>query len=159
MHEYEKIRSLPREEKLEKSWRNLEEQRLEWDEIVWERKQRSIEREIERNEAQIARGRLNSPSVKLDRWRCQEVSRHLLRKVSRKWSSTDTGIEEVSRNKSSNTRIEARSIHQVSRSYRGGRNFLDRSTKCREIFGITIRKSWKSSTDRRYRGGIEEVSS
>ena len=45
MHEYEKIRSLPREEKLEKAWRNLEEQRLEWDKIVWERNQRCIERE------------------------------------------------------------------------------------------------------------------
>ena len=147
---------LAREEKLEKAWRNLEEQRLEWDEIVWERKQRSIEREIERNEARIARGRINSASINLDRWKCREVSRHLSRKVSRKWSSTNTGIEEVSRNKSSDTRIEARSIHQVSRSYWGGRNFLDRSTRCPEAVGIAIRKKLKK-LDRQQ--GIEKVSS
>ena len=147
MHEYEKIRSLPSEEKLEKAWRNLEEQRLEWDEIVWERKQRSIEREIEQNEARIAQGRINSASINLNRWRCREVSRHLSRKVSRKWSSTNTGIEEVSRNKSSDTRTKARSIHQVSRSYRGGRNFLDWSIRCWEAVGIVIRKSWRSLID------------
>ena len=56
MHEYETIRSLPSEEKLEKAWRNLEEQLLEWDQRVWERDQRSIEREIERNEFWIAQG-------------------------------------------------------------------------------------------------------
>ena len=53
----------------------------------------------------------------------------------------------------------SRSIHQVSRSYRGDRSFLDWSTRCREAVGITIRKSWRSSTDnkvsRRYRGGVE----
>ena len=50
------IRSLPSEEKLEKTWRNLEEE--DWSE--WERigkqKDRDIEREIDRNELQIARG-------------------------------------------------------------------------------------------------------
>ena len=67
--------------------------------------------------------------VNLDRCRYREVSRQLSRKVSRKCSSTDTGIEEVSRNNPSNARIEARSIHQLSRSYRGGRSFLDLSTR------------------------------
>ena len=80
-------------------------------------------------------------------------------KVLRNWSSTNTGIEEVSRNKPSDTRTEARSIHQLSRNYRGGRNFLDRSTRCREAIKITIRKSLKSSTDskvsRRCQGGVE----
>ena len=76
--------------------------------------------------------------------RCQAIYRGRYRE---KWSLTDTGIEEVSRNKSSDTRIEARSIHQVSRSYRRGRNFLDQSTRCREAVEIAIRKSWRSSTD------------
>ena len=83
MHECEKIKSLPSEENLEKAWRKLEEQILEWDERVWERKQRSIEREIERNEGRIAWGSLYSLTVNLNRWRCREVSRHLWRKVSR----------------------------------------------------------------------------
>ena len=56
MHEEWEIRSLPREEIFEKAWKILEEQRLEWDEIVWERKQRSIEKEIEQNEVRIAQG-------------------------------------------------------------------------------------------------------
>ena len=70
-------------------------------------KERAIEREIERNEGQITRGSLNRSSVNLDRCRCREVLRQLSRKVSRKRSSTDIGIEEVSRNNPSNVRIEA----------------------------------------------------
>ena len=87
------------------------------------------------------------------------MSRHLSRKVSRKWSSTDTGIEEISRNKSSDTRSESRSIQQVSRSYQGGRSFLDLSTRYWEDVGNAIRKSLRSSRDskvlRRYRGGVK----
>ena len=53
----------------------------------------------------------------------------------------------------------SRLIHQVSRSYRGDRSFLDRSTKCREAVEIAIRKSLRSSTDskvsRRYRGDVK----
>ena len=110
-------------------------------------KERAIEREIKQNEGRIARGSLNRPSVNLDRWRCQEVSRHLSRKVLRNWSSTDTGIEEVSRNNPSNARTEDRFIHQLSRSYRGGRSFLNLSTRYREVVKIAIWKSWRSSTD------------
>ena len=113
---------------------------VRWD-CLGEKRESYREREIELNEAWIARGRINSASVNLDRWRCREVLSHLSRKVSRKWSSTDTGIEEVSRNRSTDTRTESRSIHQVSRSYRGGRNFLDRSTRCQEAVEIAIRKS------------------
>ena len=50
--------------KLEKSLRT---QRLEGDEKVWERKQRSIKREIERNEGRITRGSINRPSINLNR--------------------------------------------------------------------------------------------
>ena len=128
--------------KWRKSWKSLKKpwgSRLEWDKVVWERKERAIEREIERNEGQVARGRINKPLVNLNRWRCWEVSRH--------WSSTNTGIEEVSRNKPSDTRIEAQSINQLSRSYLGGKNFLDQSTRCREAIEIMIRKSLRSSTD------------
>ena len=69
------------------------------------------------------------------------------------------GIEDVLRNNSTESRTEAQSIHQVSRSYRGCRTILDRSAKYREAVGIVIRKSWRSSTDskvsRRYRGGVK----
>ena len=109
--------------------------------------ERAIERKIERNEGQIARGSLNRPLVNLNRWMCREVSRHLSRKVSRNWSSTYTGIAEVSWNKPSDARTEARSIHQLLRSYLGGRNFFDRSTRCWEAVDNAIRKSLRSSTD------------
>ena len=154
--------------KWRKSWKSLKKpwgSRLEWDESIWERKERAIKREIERNKGQIARGSLNRPSVNLDKWRCQEVLRQLLRKVSRKWSSTDTGIEEVSRNKLSEVRTEAQSIHQLSRScwwgksYRGGRSFLDLSTRYREAIEVAIWKNLRNSTNskvsKRCRWGVK----
>ena len=122
---------------------------------VWERKKR----EIEWNEGQIAWGSLNRPSINLDRWRCWKVSRQLSRKVSRKWSSTDIGIEEVSRNNPSDARTEARLIHQLSRSYRGGRSILDQSIRCRGGVEIAIWKSLRSSiyskVSRRCRWGVK----
>ena len=57
--------------KWRKSWKSLKKpwgSRLEWDEVVWERNERAIEREIERNEGRIAGGSINKPSVNLDRW-------------------------------------------------------------------------------------------
>ena len=44
------------------------------------------------------------------------------------------GIKEVLRNIPTKPRTEARSIHQVSRSYRGCRAILDRSTKYRDTY-------------------------
>ena len=141
---------------LKKAWRNLENQ--DWSEMRRFRreKERAIEREIERNEGQITRGSLNRSSVNLDRWRCREVLRQLSRKVSRKRSSTDIGIEEVSRNNPSNARIEAWLIHQLPKSYRGGRSFLDLFTRYREAVDIAIRKKPKKLNRQQ---GIEEVSS
>ena len=104
-------------------------------------------------------GCLNSTSSKS--WQMQ-VSRGIeisVKEVSRKMVIDSWGIEEVSRNNSTKPRTEARSIHQVSRSYRGCRTILDQSTRYREAVGIAIRKSWKSSTNskvsRRYRGGVK----
>ena len=57
------------------------------------------------------------------------------------------------------TRDEARSIHQVLRSYRGDRNFLDQSTKCQGGVEITIRKSLEARRKARCRKGAEKVSS
>ena len=123
-----------------------------------EKKKRFIEREIKQNKGWIAWGGLNRSLVNLDKWRCWEVSRQLSRKVSRKWSSTDIGIE-VSRNNPSDARTEARSIHKLSRSYRWGRRFLDLSTRYWEAVKIAIWKSLRSSTDsmvsRRCQGGVE----
>ena len=109
--------------------------------------------------------RLYRSLVNLDRCRCWEVSRQLLRKVSRKWSSTDIdietaveeGIEEMVIDKYRyRGGVEEQSIRcknrssiypQLSRSYREGRSFLDLSTRYREAVEIAIRKSLRSSTD------------
>ena len=48
MHEMQENRSLTCEEKLGEAWRNLVEQIWGKKESVWERKQQSIEREIEK---------------------------------------------------------------------------------------------------------------
>ena len=60
--------------KLQESLRNQD-----WSEIkvFWERKQRSIERDIEGNEFWIAQGAYIVLAVNLDRCRYQELSRYL----------------------------------------------------------------------------------
>ena len=136
--------------KWEKSWKSLKKpwgSRLKWDKSVWERKRESYRERNRRKWAADRTRRFYRPSVNLNRCRCREVLRQLSRKVLRKWSLIDTGIEEVLRNNPSDARAEAQSIHQLSRSYRGGRRFLDLSTRYREAVGNAIRKSWRSSTD------------
>ena len=49
----------------------------------------------------------------------------------------------------------SRSIHQVSRSYRGDRSFLDQSTRCQEAVEIAIRKSLEARQIARYRGAVK----
>ena len=63
--------------KLEESLRNQD-----WSEmkVFWERKQRSIKREIEGNENQIAQEAYIGQAVNLDRCRYREVSRYLSRR-------------------------------------------------------------------------------
>ena len=148
MHEEWEIRSL----QVKKILKKLEETLrikigVRWDCLGEKMKKPLREREIERNDGWITRGSLNRPLVNLDRWRCWEISRHLSRKVSRKCSLTDAGVEKVSRNKSTWSRTEARSIHQLSRSNRAGRSCLNRSTRYREAIKITIWKSLRSLTD------------
>ena len=83
-----------------------------------------------------------------------EVSSHLSRKVSRKTTSTDVVVEKVLRNKAK-TLEKKLSIHQLSKSYRGSRNFLGRSTNYRGSSKIAIRKSLEARQIARCRGGVE----
>ena len=128
---------------LKKPWGS----RLEWDESVWKRKRESYQERDRRKWAAARTRRLYRPLVNLDKHRCQKVSIQLSRKVLRKWSSTDTSIKEVLRNNPSDARIEARSIHQLSRSYYEGKSFLDLCTRYREAIEIMIWKSLRSSID------------
>ena len=59
------------------------------------------------------------------------------------------------RGKSKDTKTDAQSLHQLSRSYRGSRNFLDQSTNYRGSVEITIRKSLRARQIARCRGGVE----
>ena len=133
--------------KWRKSWKCLKKpwgSRLEWDKIVWERKEGAIEREIERNDGRIERGSLNRPSVNLDRWRCRDICRGRCQEI---------GLRQI----------------QVSRRCRGTNHQiqeqkLDRSTSCREaieevgtflidppgvekLSRLRIRKNLRSSID------------
>ena len=68
MHEWERIRSLPSKEKLEKAWRILEEEVWSEKKSVWEMNSRGqIERD-RRNERRIAIEKYIDPSVMLDSW-------------------------------------------------------------------------------------------
>ena len=132
---------------------------LEWEKVFWEvKRQRNQEKDRQKRRTNrtepIYRG-----SVKLDRRRCREVLIKVSSPVSRIWPSTNIGVEEMSRYKTSNTKVEARSIHQVLRSYRGDMNFLDRPTKCLGGNEITIRKSLEARQIAKCREGVEEVSS
>ena len=61
----------------------------------------------------------------------------------------------MSRNNPTELRTEAQSIHQVSRSYRGCRAILDRSTRYRAAVEIAIKKAEEARQTARYRGGVE----
>ena len=102
---------------------------LEWDEKVWERKQRAIEREIEWNENRIARGGLNRTFNKSRQMRCRascwaKCRENACRQL-RYWASIEQqGIRSKNRRsidppgvkKLSRRQELSRSIQQVSRS-------------------------------------------
>ena len=140
MHEEWEIRSLPSEEKLEKAWRNLEEQ--DWSEMMLfgREKKRAIEKEIERNEGRIAWGSINRPSVNLNRWRCRDIC------WGRCWEIGFWQIQVLRKCQGTTHQIQEQKLDR-STSYRGGRKFLDRSTRYRKAVEIVIRKSLRSLTD------------
>ena len=90
--------------------------------------------------------------------RCRESYRGRCRE---KYLSTTKVSSKYQATTSSDPRTEAWSIHQVSKSYRWGKSFLDRSTKCQGGVRIAIWKSLRSSIDskvsRRYRGDVEPL--
>ena len=155
MHEWERIRSLPSVEKLEKAWRILEEEVWSEKESVWEMNScGQIERD-RRNERRIMIEKYIEASVMLDSWgigRCRGSCWGRCRGSGRQF----WGIKKVSSNKESDSRTEARLIHQVSMSYLGGRSFLDRSTKYRGGVEIAFKKNtWEAWQIARYWGGVE----
>ena len=147
MHECERIGSLPREEILEKAWRILEEQSLEWDKSVLGEK---TEKYLERDRLKWEPDRIRSLNSACSKSQQMQVLRGIEIPVEggvEKMIIDSWGIEEVSRNNLTESRTVARSIHQVSRSYRGYRPNLDQSTKYWGAGEIAIRKRLGISTD------------
>ena len=77
---WERIRSLPSEEKLEKPWKILRNQDRSEIGVFLGEKQRSIEREIDGNEIRIAQGLYIGKLVNLNRCRYRQVLRDLSRR-------------------------------------------------------------------------------
>ena len=159
MHECERIKSLPSEEILEKAWKNPWGTKIG---VRWESLGEKTEKYRERYRMKWVPDRTGSLNSASSKFRQMQVSKGIETPVKEgveKMVVDSWGIEEVSRNNPTEPRTEARSIHQVSRSYRRCRPILDRSTRYRKAVRIAIRKSWRSSTDskvlRRYQGGVE----
>ena len=147
MHECERIRSLPSKEKLEKAWGILEEPSLEWDESVLGEKTEKYWERDRRKWFPNRTGGLYSAASKSHQMQVSRGIKGICRGGVKKMLVDSWGVEEVSRNNTSKSRTEARSIHQVLRSYRGYRPNLDRSTRYRGAGEIAIRKSLGSSID------------
>ena len=122
-----------------KAWESLgKEVRSQWERFRrW--KDRGIEREIERNEVRIAWGSIYRTSVKLDRWRCREVSRI--------WPSTNTCVEQVSRYKNIKHKrwglIDPPGVETLSRGQELSQLIHQVSRRCRDC----DKKKHGSSTD------------
>ena len=131
MHEWERIRSLPSEEKLEKPCKILENQDRSEIWVFLGEKQRSIEREINGNEKWIAQRLYIGEPVNLDRCKYREVSSDLSRRCrgnARRQLRCRGGIEDqliritnrssidpLGIEKLSSIQTQSWSIHQVSR--------------------------------------------
>ena len=140
------IRSLPSEEKLEKTWESqgkrfgVSERGLgdEKTEVSRERSTKISCGSHEENIYTISKSR---------QMRCQGGVETSVEQVTRKATSTDHVSRSCRGKKTPEPRYEARSIQQVSRSSWEVRNFLDWSTRYRGAVEITIRKSLGSSID------------
>ena len=136
MHEYERLEVY----QVKKILKKLEET-LRKKFGVSERGQGDEKSEVSRERSKEMRCGLYEENIQaISKSRQMKVSRHLSRQVSRKWQLTNTSVENMSRNKPPYQEQKLDRLTQLSRSYRGDKNFLNRSTRCREGVEIAIRK-------------------
>ena len=87
------------------------------------------------------------------------MSSHLLRKVSRKTTSTDPAVDEVLRNKAKTLEEKLDQSINYREAIEGPGTFSINPPSCQGSVEIAIRAKLKSSTNsqvlRRYRGGVE----
>ena len=128
-----------------KPWKRLKitwERGLEWERVIWE-----VNRcgQIE----EMRTGSWSAYIYILSNSRQIEVSRGVepfVEKNNANRCNCQGGVEKQKK---------ARSIPQLSRSYRGSRNFLNRSTKYRGSVKIAIRKSLEAQQIAKCQGGVE----
>ena len=133
---------------VKKSLVKLEEtSQFEGEKRVFGRENRNQSRERSRKWQADHTRSLNRTLSKSRQMRCRGGVETSVEQVSRKATSTDHVSRSCWGIKTPEARYEAQSIHQVSRSYREVRNFLNRSTRYRGADEIAIRKRLGSLTD------------
>ena len=152
MHEWERIRSLPSKDKLEKAWRILEEEVWSENESVWEmNNHRHIEKD-RRNERRIAKEKYINPSVMLDSWGIEEaIEVGIEDLVVDSW-----GIEKQRIRFKNRSSIDPPSVEELSRRQEFSRSIHQVSRRCRDC---VKKNAWEARQIAWYRGGVEEVSS
>ena len=86
------------------------------------------------------------------------MSSHLLKKVSRKTTSTDAAVKKVLRNKAKTQEQKLDRSISYRKAIKGLGTFSIDPPSCRGTVKIEIRKSLEARQIARCRGGIEEVS-
>ena len=159
MHEKGGIRRLPSVEKLEKAWRNLEEEVESEKESVWEMNRRGqIERD-RRNERRIAMEVYIDPSVMLDSWgigRCRGSCRGMCREIGCRQLRYRACIEQHRIRFKNRSSIDPPGVEELSRRQELSRSIHQVSRKC---WDCVKKKAWEAQQIARYRGTVKKVSS
>ena len=155
MHEWERIRSLPSKEKLEKAWRILEEQ--VWSEIrvFWERNKEVLRERSKENDFWITQMPYIEQLVNLNRCRYREVSRDLSRRCrenAHRQLRCREGIEEQHIKIKKRNLIDPSGVEKLSRRQELSRSIHQVSRRCQDC---VKKKAWEARQIARYRGGVE----
>ena len=159
MHEWERIRSLPSKEKLEKTWRILEEEVWSENESVWEmNSRRQIERD-RRNERRIMIKKYIDPLVMLDSWgigRYQESCRGRCRGTGLGQLRYREGIEQQRIRFKNRSSIDPPSVEELSRRQELSRSIHKVLRRCQDC---VKKNAWEARQIARCREGIDQLSS
>ena len=159
MNEWERIRSLPSKEKLEKACRILREKVWSEKESVWEMNSRGQIKRDRRNERRIAIEKYIDPSVMLDSWgigRYRESCRGRCRGSGLRQLKYREGIEQQRVKFKNRSSIDPLGVEELSRRQELSRSIHQVSRRCRDC---VKKNAWEVRQIARYRGGVKEVSS
>ena len=155
MHEWERIRSLPSKEKLEKAWRILEEQVCSEMIVFWERSREVSRERSKKNDFRIAQRPYIEQLVNLDRCRYREVSKDLSRRCrenARRQLRCREGIEEQHIRIKNRISIDPPGVEKLSRWQELSQSSHQVSRRCQDC---VKKKAWEAQQIARYREGVE----